>query len=94
MSLPASATLDLRRVAPAERHPLVFATFDGLAVGEALELVNDHDPRPLHARFMTEKPSAFVWDHLETGPATWRIRVTRLEAPAPGGRCCGCCGGG
>ena len=40
--------LDLRTIPPRERHPLIFGRFDGLAVGQALQLVNDHNPQPLH----------------------------------------------
>jgi len=90
----AVAIVDVRTLPPAERHPLVFSTFHGLATGQAMELVNDHDPRPLHARFMTDLASAFAWDRIEEGPDTWRVRITKLESPAAGGRCCGGCGGG
>ena len=31
-----TATLDVRRIAPRERHPLIFATFRGLAKGQAI----------------------------------------------------------
>lgn len=90
----ALTTIDLRRIPPGERHPLVFSTFGALAAGQAMELVNDHDPQPLFLQFQGEMPSAFDWERLEAGPQTWRVRVTRLESPGPGGRCCGCCGGG
>ena len=44
------ATIDVRTIAPRERHPLIFRTFGDLAAGEALQLVNDHDPKPLYYR--------------------------------------------
>ncbi|HET7348976.1 MAG TPA: DUF2249 domain-containing protein, partial [Acidobacteriaceae bacterium] len=51
-SAPAAATsteeLDLRQVPRPQRHPLVFAKFDALPVGESFFLVNDHDPIPLN----------------------------------------------
>ena len=31
-----TATLDVRRIAPRERHPLIFATSRGLAKGQAI----------------------------------------------------------
>ncbi len=40
-------TIDVRSIPGPQRHPLIFHTFDALAPGEALELVNDHDPFPL-----------------------------------------------
>jgi uncharacterized protein (DUF2249 family) len=85
--------IDVRAIAPRERHPLIFASFRGLPPGQAMELVNDHDPRGLHEQFRAEMPAQFTWDDLESGPDTWRVRITRL-APAPSsGKCCGCCGG-
>ena len=92
----ATATLDVRDIPPRERHPLIFSTFRALAIGEALELVNDHDPLPLYDHFRAEQPGGFGWDYLERGP-TWRVRITKREPVAPEhgkGSCCGGCGGG
>ncbi|MFC4451375.1 DUF2249 domain-containing protein [Halorussus aquaticus] len=50
-------TLDLRDVPPPERHPKVFDAFDELDSGEALTLVNDHDPKPLYYQMQTEVES-------------------------------------
>jgi uncharacterized protein (DUF2249 family) len=71
--------LDLRPLAPAQRHPLVYATFESLQPGEAFVLVNDHDPKPLHYTFRYERPGQFTWEYLEQGPETWRVRISRLE---------------
>lgn len=90
----AVTTIDVRTIAPRDRHPVIFSTFRGLPTGQALELVNDHDPLPLHAQFQAEMGLAFAWDRLEAGPELWRVRITKLEIPAAGGRCCGACGGG
>jgi uncharacterized protein (DUF2249 family) len=43
--------LDLRTIPPRERHPLIFGRFDALATGQALQLVNDHNPQPLRYQF-------------------------------------------
>lgn len=91
MSLPAS-TLDLRTIAPRERHPLIFSTFGALATGDALELVNDHDPQPLHGQFMAYLPRQFDWRTVEAGPETWRVRITKVADPHANGSCCGSCG--
>lgn len=86
------ATLvDVRRLQPRERHPLIFSTFSGLPAGGAMELVNDHDPRPLYYQFQAELPNGFVWNYLEQGPEVWRVAITKL-APAHS-PCCGSCGG-
>jgi len=85
--------LDVRLLAPRERHPLIFSTFGALAVGGAMELINDHDPKPLYYQFQAELPGAFAWDYLEEGPDTWRVSITRLAQGDAQGRCCGSCGG-
>jgi uncharacterized protein (DUF2249 family) len=91
--LASSLQLDLRVLAPRERHPLIFATFGKLEVGQALELINDHDPRPLQAQFQIERPGQFSWATLERGPHTWRVAITQVASAASAGQCCGSCGG-
>jgi uncharacterized protein (DUF2249 family) len=87
-------TVDVRTIAPRERHALIFSTFRGLAAGAAMELVNDHDPRPLYYQFQAEMPGTFSWDYLEQGPDTWRVAIARSAAPATANdKCCGSCGG-
>ena len=71
-------TLDVRTIAPRERHPLIFTTFDALESGEAFLLVNDHDPKPLYYQFSAERQGQFSWEYLEQGPETWRVRVGKF----------------
>ncbi|MDA8291157.1 MAG: DUF2249 domain-containing protein [Actinomycetota bacterium] len=78
----ADPELDVRAIAPADRHPTIFATFDGLAPGEGFVLLNDHDPRPLRYQLEAERSGEFTWDYLESGPRTWQVRIGR--APAAG----------
>lgn len=75
---------------PQERHPTLFSAFEALPVGASLELSNDHDPAPLHRQFQALWPDQFAWEPLESGPALWRVRLSRRAA---GKTCCGCCGG-
>ncbi|MCK6422423.1 MAG: DUF2249 domain-containing protein [Aquabacterium sp.] len=86
----ANATIDVRQVPPRERHSLIFATFDRLPSGGALELVNDHDPQPLRGQFEALMPTSYEWAYLESGPETWRVRITKK--PDTGHCCGGCCG--
>lgn len=83
-----TATVDVRSIAPRERHPLIFSTFRALLPGAALELINDHDPRPLYHALQAEGPGSFDWTCLEAGPDTWRVQITKREAA---GACCGSC---
>jgi uncharacterized protein (DUF2249 family) len=86
-------TVDVRYILPRERHPLIFSSFGKLAVGQAMELVNDHDPRPLYYQFQAELPGRFGWDVIEAGPDTWRVSIIKLKAAHADGQCCGSCGG-
>lgn len=72
--------IDVREIMPRERHPLIFQTFDDLNAGEAFELVNDHDPKPLYYQFMAERQGQVGWDYLEEGPEVWRVRISRTSA--------------
>ena len=72
-----SKTLDVRTIAPRERHPLIFHTFDALEPGAAFELVNDHDPKPLYYQFQAERAGQVEWEYLEQGPEQWRVRIAR-----------------
>ncbi|HQU50846.1 MAG TPA: DUF2249 domain-containing protein [Casimicrobiaceae bacterium] len=74
------ATLDVRSIVPRERHPLIFRTFDALAPGESLVLVNDHDPKPLYYQFKAESTAEFTWEYLEQGPEVWRVAIGKAGA--------------
>ncbi len=69
--------LDVREIAPRERHKLIFETFAALEPEEAFILINDHDPRPLYYQFAAEHAGEFTWDYLEQGPEVWRVRIGR-----------------
>lgn len=60
---------------PREKHPTIFRTFDSLQSGEFMQLVNDHDPRPLQYQFMIEREDQFTWEYIEEGPDTWRVAI-------------------
>lgn len=73
-----ASIVDVRDMPPRERHPRIFATFDGLASGGSFELVNDHDPRPLRYTFEAERAGSFTWTYLEQGPEVWRVRIAKV----------------
>jgi metal-sulfur cluster biosynthetic enzyme len=52
--------LNVRDVAPRERHRLIFDTYTRLKPGEAFILINDHDPRPLYYQFEAEHRSVLL----------------------------------
>jgi len=70
-------SVDARDYAPRDKHPVIFKTFEDLASGEKMELINDHDPRPLHYQFIMELPEQFEWESIEQGPEVWRVGITK-----------------
>ncbi|MGQ3053320.1 MAG: DUF2249 domain-containing protein [Roseateles sp.] len=98
----ATPTHDLRQLAPPQRHQLAFQCFDKLAIGEAFELINDHEPRGLLMQFGELRTDSFDWQVVQAEPGAWRIRISRTgpgaDAPAAAatrrGDCgCSCSGG-
>ena len=85
--------IDVRQIVPRDRHPLIFQTFRSLAPSQTMEIVNDHDPKPLYYQMQAEQPGQFSWDYLESGPEVWQVRITKLAEEPSNGQCCGSCGG-
>lgn len=72
-----TAELDIRTIPPARKHPTIHARLDTLASGDALTLLNDHDPRPLRFELEHDRPGAFAFEYLESGPELWRVHIRR-----------------
>ncbi|WP_375121342.1 DUF2249 domain-containing protein [Variovorax sp. WS11] len=86
-----SSTADVRVLEPRFRHSHIFSTFAALDDGQAIELVNDHDPLPLYAQFEAQWPNGFAWNYLEEGPLLWRVAITKV--PTFNTHASGGCGG-
>ncbi|MGH7619886.1 MAG: DUF2249 domain-containing protein [Gemmatimonadaceae bacterium] len=69
--------LDVRVILPRDKHPTIFRVFAGLASGESMVIINDHDPRPLRYQFAAEHANQFEWTYEEEGPEVWRVRIDR-----------------
>lgn len=67
--------LEVRHLAPADRHKLIFETYHKLEAGQGFILINDHDPKPLYYQFAFEHPDQFTWTPIEEGPEVWRVRI-------------------
>ena len=74
--------LDLRDTPRPQRHPIVFTAFDLLEEGESFVLINDHDPQPLRRQMERMREGEVGWEYIERGPESFRIRITRVRAPA------------
>ncbi|WP_058991888.1 DUF2249 domain-containing protein [Haloarcula sp. CBA1127] len=53
----AEPQLDLREIPPPKRHPKIFDAFEELDSGEALTIINDHEPTPLYHQMAAERQS-------------------------------------
>lgn len=69
--------VDAREYEPKFKHPTIFNAFNSLLAGEKMELINDHDPKPLQYQFMIEMPEQYEWEYLEEGPEIWRVAITK-----------------
>lgn len=72
-----AASIDVRIYKPGNKKEIIFNAFEQVPQGETLELINDHDPRPLYQEFMRRVPEQFQWEYLEQGPELWRIGITK-----------------
>lgn len=63
---------------PQLKHKVIFETFDGLEEGQAMLLINDHDPRPLFFQFQATRAGQFAWAYVEQGPETFQVRIGKL----------------
>ena len=70
--------LDLRSIMPFERHELIFQKWDSLKPGETLQIINDHDPKPLRYQFEAEYKNQYEWEYVQTGPKDWIVRIKRI----------------
>jgi uncharacterized protein (DUF2249 family) len=86
--------IDVRTIEPRERHVQIFARLDALRAGEAVQIVNDHDPVPLRHQIESRTPGQFQWAYLQSGPDLWRVQISKLEAKAAAQAEDSCCSGG
>lgn len=71
-------TLDLRPMAPFERHEKIFEEWEALQLGETLMIINDHNPKPLHYQFEAEHKGKYEWEYEQEGPRDWIVKIKRM----------------
>lgn len=69
-------TIHATEYPPHLKHKVIFEAFDGLAAGESMLLINDHDPKPLRFQFEDTRNGLYTWDYLEQGPV-FRVKIGR-----------------
>jgi uncharacterized protein (DUF2249 family) len=88
-----TATIDIRRLAPAEQQAALLFAFRATGLNDAIEIVDEHDPKPLFYRLKAEMPGGFSWIYAQSGPDVWRVNVQKLARAHGAGECCGICSG-
>ncbi|MDH2909233.1 MAG: DUF2249 domain-containing protein [Candidatus Eremiobacteraeota bacterium] len=74
--------VDVRLLPTWRRHARIVASFDALAIGEAMRIVSDHEPRPLKGDFERLRPGQFVWLQSMLGNDIWEVLLRRItESP-------------
>lgn len=71
--------LNVTLIEPRLKHPTIFKHFDALKEGEAFEILNDHDPKPLYYQLLGERGNIFTWTYLEKGPQWWRVQIKKND---------------
>lgn len=94
MTQAATTSIDVREIPRIERHALIFSAFDSLNPGQAIELVNDHDPVGLRYQFEDRHAGKFDWTYIDEGPDLWRVWIAKLSATGPADAGDSCCSGG
>lgn len=81
---PEAQELDVRGMRKPDKHPAIFAAYAALQAGEALILINDHDPKHLRDEFEADHAGSYDWEYLNQEMRDWRIRITKLAStPLP-----------
>ena len=72
---------------PRYRHMVIFQLGEHLDSDQSLQLVVDHDPKPLRLQLEARYAGRYDWTYLEAGPDVWRVRLRLLRCRS--GRSCG-----
>lgn len=77
------ALIDVRTLPTWQRHPKIMEAFDGLAAGDELTIVSDHEPRPLRTQFEQTRSGRYVWAQRMLASDHWEVTLRRIPAPEP-----------
>ena len=77
-----AATIRVPEYPPHLKHKVIFETFEKLRPGEAMLIMNDHNPIPLRHQFEAMHPGKFTWEYLEEGPDIFQIKIGKSEGGA------------
>lgn len=69
--------VEVNDIDPRHRHMVIQQLFEHLSPGASLQLVVDHDPKPLRFQLETRYGGQCQWSYVEEGPDGWRVRLKR-----------------
>jgi uncharacterized protein (DUF2249 family) len=72
--------INVADIDPRYRHAILFRLFENLAPGHSLQIVADHDPKPLRFQLEAQFGSRTKWAYLQEGPEVWRLRLSLLAS--------------
>ena len=75
---PGEQVIEVQNIDPRHRHTVIFQLIQHLPKGGSIQLVVDHDPKPLRYRAEAMFGAPLRWDYLEEGPDVWRVRVRHV----------------
>lgn len=70
--------IDVRNIEPRHRHVVIARLFAFLDGQSSLQVIADHDPKPLRAQLEAEHGQSCRWTYLAQGPDLWRVRLQRI----------------
>lgn len=71
--------IDVREITPRHRHAIISRLFDHLGPESSLQLIADHDPRPLRFQLEAKHGANCNWSYIEQGPDVWRVRLRHVQ---------------
>lgn len=77
------ATVYVRGVPHAERHPLIFKTYEGLQTGQAFTQVVDHDQKPVLYELNIVPHVILKWTYLEQVAEMWQVQFETTRRGNP-----------
>lgn len=75
----AERVVTVAKIDPRYRHLIISQLFEHLAPGSSLQLVVDHDPKPLRFQLEARYGARCDWAYLEQGPDIWRVRLRQAS---------------
>ncbi len=67
--------IHVKDIDPRHRHTIILQLFAHLPPDNSLQLVVDHDPKPLRYQLEAVHGARCQWTYLEQGPDCWRVRL-------------------